>query len=179
MLCRGLSFGIPRRTPSELVKAEFELCWQQLKDKVVFSEDRRDECKSTLTSLAHRYVNSPLDKTGFLLDREHLVALQELRKNADIVIPKPDKGNNVVILDRKDYVAKMMVILSDRIKFERIGDVDANDNTLLRERALQAFLLRQHKAGHISEEEYATIRLVGLSRPRMYGLPKRTSLACL
>ena len=109
-----------------------------------------------MTSLAHRYVNLPLDKTGFLLDREHLVALQELRKNADIVITKPDKGNGVVFLDRKDYVAKMMILL-DRSKFERIGDVNANDNTLLRKRALQAFLLRQQKAGHISEEEYARI----------------------
>ena len=45
-------------------------------------------------------------------------------------------------------------------------------DTLLRERALQAFLLRYHKARYIFEGVYNRIRPVGASRPRMYGLPK-------
>ena len=154
------------------MKAEFEECWNQLESRPPVSIERREECKATMASLAHKYANAPLDKTGFPLDRDHMKTLNELRKNQDIIISRPDKGNGVVILDRSDYIAKMMTILSDREKFECIGDVDTCDNTLQQERALQAFLLRHHKAGHISQQDYARIRPVGASRPRMYGLPK-------
>ena len=172
ILCRGINFGIPRRVSAEEVKAEFEMCWQQLEERPVVSEDRREECRSTFAAMAYKYANAPLDKSGFPLDKEHMEVLRELRRNTDIVITKPDKGNGVVIMDRSDYNAKMLSILSQEDKFERIGEVEGNDNTLQRERALQAFLLRQRKAGHISEEDYRRIRPVGSSRPRMYGLPK-------
>jgi len=34
-------------------------------------------------------------------------ALHALRKDSNMVISKPDKGNGVVVLNRADYVAKM------------------------------------------------------------------------
>ena len=43
-------------------------------------------------------------------------------------------------------------ILSQTDKFECLGDVETNDKTILRERALQAFLLRYKKAGFVSQE---------------------------
>ena len=70
-----------------------------------------------------------------------MAALKDLRLNHNIVITRPDKGNGVVILDREDYVAKMLTILNQEDKFVRLGDVVDNDNTLQQERALQAFLL--------------------------------------
>ena len=172
VLCRGLDFGIPRKFSPEGVKAEFEECWQQLKDRPAFSEERRERCKSAMSALGHKYANAPLDKSNFPLKKDHLSALKNLRNNPDIVITKPDKGNGVVILDRSDYVAKMLTILSQESKFKRIGEVETCDSTLQQERALQAYLLRQFKAGHITEEVYHRIRPVGASRPRMYGLPK-------
>ena len=168
------SILVPRKISPEEVKAEFEQCWQQLADRPPVSRERAEECKARMASLAHKYVNTPLDKAGFPLDGEHMSELRELRKNPDIVITKPDKGNGVVILDRVEYISKMMSILSDEKKFERIGNAETNDTTLQQERSLQAFLLRQYKAGHISQEVYAQIRPrpVGSSRPRMYGSPK-------
>ena len=146
VLCRGLNFGVPPKLCKEEIKAEFELCWNQVKDLPAVSEERLEECKSSLGSLAHRFVNSKVDRVGFPLDKEHLVALKDLRKNPYIVISKSDKGNGVVILDKEDYLAKMHMILSQADTFECIGDVETCDNTLLRERALQAFLLRYYKA---------------------------------
>lgn len=66
----------------------------------------------------------------------------------------------------------METILSQQEKFVKIGDVDEHDGTILQERALQAFLLRAHKAGHISKDVYERVRPVGAIRPRMYGVPK-------
>ena len=53
--------------------------------------------------------------------RQHRV-LRNLRKNKDIVITKPDKGNGVVILDRKLYNNAIEEIISDTSKFEKLNE---------------------------------------------------------
>ena len=62
--------------------------------------------------------------------------LSNLRKNKDIVITKPDKGNGVVILDRKLYHNAIEEIISDTSKFEKLIE----GLTLKREALLQRFL---------------------------------------
>ena len=171
VLCRGLNFGIPPKLSHEKVKAEFELGWQQL-NRTKTSTEQSEQCRATLGGLAHKYANARIDRTGFPLDKEHMAALRELRRNDDIVITRPDKGNGVVILNKKDYVKKMHIILGQEGKFQHLGPVEDNDRTVQQERALQAYLLRQRKAGHITEEVYVRIRPVGATRPRMYGGPK-------
>ena len=63
------------------------------------------------------------------------LVLRNLRKNKDIVITKRDKGNGVVILDRKVYNKPLEEILSDTCKFEKLNE----DPTLKREASLQRF----------------------------------------
>ena len=172
VLCRGLKFGIPPTINKEEVLAEFELCWRQLSDMTPLSPDRVPECKAEMTNLAYRYANAGIDRAGFPLEKNHFKAIENLKKNKDIVITKQDKGNGVVILNRRDYVKKMDQILLDRTKFRMIGDADAVDNTALDERALQAFLLRAKNVGDLPKAVYERIRPVGSTRPRMYGLPK-------
>ena len=53
-----------------------------------------------LSHLAYSYVSLYLSTTA---DLKELRVLKELRKNKNIVILKPDKGNGVVVLDRTDY----------------------------------------------------------------------------
>ena len=121
---------------------------------------------------AQKYLNAKVDKTGYSLNKEHLLTIKQLKKNKDIVITKPDKGNGVVILNRVDYIKKMEEVLSRDGKFELIGNVEDYDTTVQQERALQAFLLRAHKNGHLTKGEYERVRPVGSSRPRLYGVPK-------
>ena len=47
---------------------------------------------------------------------------RNLRKNKEIVITKPDKGNGVVILDRKLYNNAIEKIISDTSKFEKLNE---------------------------------------------------------
>ena len=54
------------------------------------------------------------------LPKEEFDALKILLKNKDIIVQKADKGNTVVILNRKDYVCKMKNILNDMSKFQNI-----------------------------------------------------------
>ena len=51
-----------------------------------------------------------------------LRVLRNLRKNKDIVITKPDKGNGVVILDRKLYDNAIQELISDTSKFEKLNE---------------------------------------------------------
>ena len=53
--------------------------------------------------------------------RQHGV-LQILRKNKDIVIMKPDKGNGVVILDQKLYNSTIEEIISDTSIFQKLNE---------------------------------------------------------
>ena len=62
--------------------------------------------------------------TGKILEKNlpkgEFYALKIILKNKDITVQKADKGNIVVILNRKDYVCKMKNILNDKSKFQKI-----------------------------------------------------------
>jgi len=41
---------------------------------------------------------------------------RSLSQDTSIIICKPDKGNGIVVLDRKRYIKKMVTILKDKTK---------------------------------------------------------------
>ena len=55
------------------------------------------------------------------LSKQEIKALNNLIKNKDIVIQKANKGNNVVILNRSDYISNLTKILEDTSKFKRVN----------------------------------------------------------
>ena len=55
------------------------------------------------------------------LSKEEVKALNNLVRNKDIVIQKADKGNNIVILHRSDYVSKLNKMFGDTSKFKRVN----------------------------------------------------------
>ena len=69
------------------------------------------------------------------------VTEKELRKNKNIVILQPDKGNGVVILDRQEYDKGLFKIINDTTKFR----VLTSDPTLTREGKLQRYLRELRK----------------------------------
>ena len=180
VLSRGPNFGIPPRAIcKEEVLSEFEMYFTQVERALLDSEiptsgyaEQLVRFRTRLTDLAQRYTSVKLDHTAFPLGRDHLRAIHELRRESDVVICRPDKGTGIVLLDRADYNSKMMEILNDTSKFECLGSCEEHDRTEQIEKALQAFLLRQQKAGKIGEAIYNRIRPCGSVRPRMYGLPK-------
>ena len=80
------------------------------------SEETKNQIKAHLSYLANYYFYNYKPSARIL--RQHRV-LRNLRKNKDIVITKPDKGNGDVILDRKFYDSAIQEIISDTSKFER------------------------------------------------------------
>ena len=84
--------------------------------------DINKECvKSRLRDSAYssfKQVSRISDKN---LSREEVKALNNLVKNKDLVIEKACKGNNIAILNRSDYISKLIKILEDTSKFKRLN----------------------------------------------------------
>ena len=55
------------------------------------------------------------------LSREKVKTMNNLVKNEYLVIWKTGKGNDIVILNRGDYISKLSKILNDTSKFKRVN----------------------------------------------------------
>ena len=106
--------------------------------------------------------------------KECFEAARALKTNNAIIISRPDKGSGVVVLDRNDYVNKMLVILEDRSKFRQLGPAVTFDYTLKIEQAFQKRInaMLSDKKNPISKAVYDEIYPSKCQRSKMYGLPK-------
>ena len=118
LLSKGLNFEIPPKNinyadymlPFELLYRDVDSLEVSNLDKEFIKSRLRDSAFSSYKDIGKTFENLP--KTEF-------DALKILLKNKDIV-QKVDKGNTVVILNRKDYVCKMKNILNDSSKFHKV-----------------------------------------------------------
>ena len=90
------------------------------------SEETKNQIKAHLSYLVNSYFYNYKPSARILC--QHRV-LQNLRKNKDIVITKPNQGNGLIILDQKFYNNAIEEIISDTSKFEKLTE----DLTLKRE----------------------------------------------
>ena len=99
LLKAGLYFSIQ---PHKIRKSEIFTTFEKIHRSFINnlkSGETKSQIKADLSYLANSYFYNY--KPPPIL-RQHCV-LRNLRKNKDIVITKPNKGNGVVILDRKLY----------------------------------------------------------------------------
>ena len=73
-------------------------------------------------------------------------AVKELAKDDDIVILPADKGRATVVMDRKDYSAKMLTMLGDQNTYQLM----AKDPTTSLENRMNSSLLRLRRVGCLS-----------------------------
>ena len=172
VLSRGLDFGIPPIIRPEELKAEFEVFNKQLSFNTSSSREDVDRLKIRLADIATQYTTTKPDLKGFVLHREHLKALRELKSNKDLVLTKPDKGRATVIMKRTDYVTKMLAIITDESKFIRLGPTNVHDKTEKTEKELDEYLRDLKTSKQLTEDDYDYMKTTASVRPRMYGLPK-------
>ena len=96
------------------------------------SEETKNQIKTHLLYLANSYFYN-YKPSGCILHQHSI--LQNLRKNKDIFITKPNKGNGVVILNQKLYDNTIQEIISDTSKFKKLN----KDPTLKRQASIQRF----------------------------------------
>ena len=173
VLARGVHFGVPKRWSKESVFAEFECFYQSvIQFSKPVSSSASVTCKTNLASVTEEYGRSKPDLRSFSLGRDMLNEVRKLYKRDDIIISKPDKGRAVVVMNKCDYIEKMMVVLQDKLKFQEIKPAETFDRTDKMEQQLSSFLLQLVTNCELSEATYKSVRPVGSCRPRMYGVPK-------
>ena len=81
---------------------------------------------------------------------------------------KPDKGNAIIILDRKLYNNAIEEIISDTSKFKKLNE----DPTLKCEASLQCFLRKLKQKYFFNEIQYDKLYRSGSAPACIYGTPK-------
>ena len=129
------------------------------------SEETKSQIKLHFSYLADSYFYNCKSSPRIL--RQHRI-FQDLRKNKDIVITNPDKGNGVVILDRKLYNNAIEEIISGTSKFQKLNE----DETSKLEASQQSFLRKLIQKKKKNEIEYDKLYLSGSVPAHIYGAPK-------
>ena len=167
--CDALKNGLTHSIcPPSIRKSDIYTCFELIHGsmlKKIVDRGQTGKLQAALSLLASSYIASHRVSHN---DRKLLQVLKSLKRNKNIVILKPDKGNGVVILDRTVYDSSILNIISDSSKFKKLKD----DPTLLREGQLQRFLRKLKKNDEIENTIYDKIYRSGSQPARIYGLPK-------
>ena len=154
LLKAGLYFSIqPDKIRISEIFTTFEKIHCSFLNNLKYKETKT-QIKVHLSYLANSYFYNYKPSPRIL--RQHRV-LRNLRKNKDIVITKPDKGNGVVILDRKLYNNAIEEIISDTSKLEKLNE----DPTLKRRASLKRFLRKLKQKNFFDEIEYEKLHSPG------------------
>ena len=88
------------------------------------------------------------------MQNECYQAIKCLHRNEKILITRPDKESGIVILNKSDYVTKMLSILNDASKFECLGQAATTDRTATIETKLQNRLRELLNSGELPKQDY-------------------------
>uniref|UniRef100_A0A8C5LPP9 Reverse transcriptase domain-containing protein n=1 Tax=Leptobrachium leishanense TaxID=445787 RepID=A0A8C5LPP9_9ANUR len=102
------------------------------------------------------------------LSKSEQLALKELQDVRNIVIKQSDKGGNLVIMDRNDYIAMCMLHLNDKDGYRRLE----GDPTLSFTKDLETLLTIGVQSKLISDDNFKYLLLRFPTIPTLYCLPK-------
>ena len=108
------------------------------------------------------------------LPKAEFDALKSLIRNKELIIQKADKGNTLVLLNRKDYISKMKLILSDISKFKKIQIDDSKvlNHLIHMENKIVELLKRLKEKQEISDKVYRELYPAGSKPGILCGLCK-------
>ena len=107
-----------------------------------------------------------IDDKNVYLDFKKLKVTKNFRK--DVAILKPDKGNDVVLINNIDYYQSLEHLFIDKKKFKQIE----KDPTMAQLSTLQNYLRSLLKQGELTEEQYKNLRPQNTRAGRAHTLPK-------
>ena len=122
ILALGLNFRLP------IFKIDFKKYLLQFETLCLFLSkfdtynSNFDHVVSQLKDLAHRfyYKFKPHKNSCPTFSKSDFKILKNLKDDNSIVICRPDKGQGVVVVDRREYLEKMLSIFSDRSAFNKL-----------------------------------------------------------
>ena len=107
------------------------------------------------------------------LTKDEMQTLKALANDKTIKVLRPDKGSGVVIIDKSDYDTKLLDILGDSTKFEKLATHTNKLRLILKlETKLTRLLGNLKRLQVITRDLYDKLRPTGSYLGRLYGLPK-------
>ena len=100
--------------------ANFKLFYRSIRNLGILPNEDLDFVKTRIKEAALSTYRNYNNNVPQHLSKEEFLALQNLRKNKNIVTQKSDKGNFVVVADKVDYFEKMENLLNAQ-KFENMN----------------------------------------------------------
>ena len=168
LLAKGLKHPVFPTLKLLDMKADLEIFYAKFVK--FYSENQLLDLKITLLNVFNNIRKNYfwLKNNNVYNQKNDLETLNNLKNDKSIVILKFDKGNGVVILDKSDYIKKMLVILNDKDKFVQVDSYDVIKHESSVQNKLK-YLVDQNK---FNKDVYNKIRPRGSVVPKMYGLPK-------
>ena len=173
LLAFGLSFCLP------VYKVNFYKYFLSLESLVYRLNHSVNNCSNIpnfldqLHALSFKYFYNfkPFKVFSVIFSKCVIKLLKQLSLNKNIIICKPDKGRGVVILNKETFVEKMVAIISDVSKFEKIN-YTVEKYTLKIEDKINNFLRKLKDLGSIPTETFNKLYATGSAPGILYGLPK-------
>ena len=174
LLRKGLNFVIlPKDINYTDYILPFELLYRDI-NSLKISNFELDCLKARLRDSA---FSSYKETSKFMennLPKAEFHALQSLIRNKELIIQKVDKGNKVVLLNRKDYISKMKLILADSSKFKKIQIDDSKvlNHLIHKENKIDELLKKLKEKQEISNKVYKELCPAGFRPGLLYPLCK-------
>ena len=172
LLSLGLNFGLPCYKPKF---EQFFLPFEKIFNLVKYlpSNENTLSARNIIQDISHRFFAKLKKSSSWLpfFNKHDLSILKSLASNKNIIICRPDKGNGTVLLNRSDYIDKMMNILSDETKFKRVG-IPEYKYIFSQEDRINRKLRKWKSDGIITDSQYKELYSSGSSFGILYGLPK-------
>ena len=110
-----------KRIFERVILCPFELLFREVSDFIKDSSDKellKSKLKELSQSSQRRLKPNVLEEN---LSQKQLESSKSLTKSPDMIIQKSDKGNSVVILDKKFYLEKMNEMLDIKDQFIKLS----------------------------------------------------------
>ncbi|CAF3419973.1 unnamed protein product [Rotaria socialis] len=166
LLCRGWNFCIKSEiTKMDDFKTDMEINATKLESHChpsVFST----VCHH-LHDYANKYIRNINNNNIRNISDEEFQAIKTLRNNKQIIISRADKGNAIVVMDKKDCIEKTNNIL-------QLKQFQHTTRSLQKEKEeeMNKYLRELYKENTITKELFYSIRSTCSSIACMYGQPK-------
>ena len=181
LLCKGLNYALPpKKLKYEDYLMPFEILYRNVRDDDNASAEKLVYLRTKLSHIAVSSLRAynRIDHRFENISKEEHEAFIKLASNDNIIIQKSDKGNSVVIVDKKTYIRKMELLLSDKTKFRKVvfnPKFKVNKDLihiLEMEGEIRTILQELVDDQYLSKQDYDFLKPIG-SRPGiLYGLCK-------
>jgi len=170
LLSKGWKYAIRTNKINKLnVKTDIEYMYHCMdKNSLLKNPDKGNKVKSILNDFGNK-LKKKIDDEIPNLASEESHAISTLLNDSALVISKVDKGNAVVVMNKKDYPNKAQEILNDKRAFRKLN----KNLTSTREKQFIEFLLELRRNKIINPQEYKMMRPdTGSRTPEAYFLVK-------